>query len=54
VEMRHQYSNSECGMYSLYFIIEQIKGRNWKYFNNIKIEDKKMKKLRKVYFNVNN
>jgi hypothetical protein len=52
--MRHQYSNSECGMYCLYFIIEQVKGRDWKYFNNYKIKDKKMKRLRKIYFNVIN
>ena len=24
---RHQFSDSECGMYCLYFIIEMIKGR---------------------------
>ena len=55
VEMRHQYSNSECGMYCLYFIIEMLKdNKDWKYFNNHKIPDKKMKKLRKIYFNVNN
>jgi len=54
ITMRHQYSNSECGMYCLYFIIEQVKGRNWRYFDKTKISDKKMKKLRKIYFNVNN
>jgi len=54
ITMRHQYSNSECGMYCLYFIVEQVKGKNWKYFDNYKIPDKKMKKLRKIYFNVNN
>ena len=24
---RHQFSDSECGMYCLYFIIEMLKGR---------------------------
>ena len=52
--LRHQYSNSECGMYCLHFIIESVKGKDWKYFNKIKISDKKMKKLRNIYFNVNN
>ena len=52
--LRHQYSNSECGMYCLHFIIESVKGKDWTYFNKIKISDKKMKRLRKIYFNVNN
>ena len=50
LKKRHQYSNSECGMYSLYFIIELIKGRSISYFNK-RIKDKCMKKLRKKYFN---
>ena len=42
-------------MYCLYFIIEMLKdNKDWKYFNNHKIPDKKMKTLRKIYFNVNN
>ena len=52
--MRHQYSNSECGMYCLYFIINSLKDKPWNFFNNHRISDKKMKKLRKIYFNVNN
>lgn len=52
--LRHQYSNSECGMYCLHFIIESVKGRDWEYFNKKKISDKKMKNLRNIYFNVNN
>ena len=52
--MRHQYSNSECGMYCLYFIINSLKDKPWTFFNNHRISDKKMKKLRKIYFNVNN
>ena len=47
---RHQYSDSECGMYSLYFITELIKGKPFSRFNR-KIKDKHMKKLRKIYFN---
>ncbi len=50
LKKRHQYSDSECGMYSLYFIIELIKGRDISYFNK-RIKDKCMKKLRKKYFN---
>ena len=53
INTRHQYSNSECGMYCLHFIIEMLKGKPWTYFRDNKIKDKKMKKLRKIYFNIN-
>ena len=48
---RHQYSNSECGMYSLYFIIQMLKTNNFNKFQKTKIKDSYMKKLRKQYFN---
>ncbi len=51
MKRRHQYSESECGMYCLYFIIELIKGRSWKSFEKRRISDKHMRKLRKIYFN---
>jgi len=54
ITMRHQYSNSECGMYCLYFIIESLQGKNWTFFNKKKIPDKKMVKLRGIYFNKSN
>lgn len=48
---RHQFSDSECGMYSLYFIIEMLKHDNFKKFQKKRIKDNYMKKLRKIYFN---
>ena len=48
---RHQFSDSECGMYCLYFIIEMIKGKSFDKFLNKRIKDDYMKKLRKIYFN---
>jgi len=51
VKKRHQYSESECGMYSLYFIIQLLKDRPFSYFQNHKIPDSHMTKLRKIYFN---
>ena len=52
VSNRHQYSNSECGMFSLFFIIELLKDtKNFNDFQNKKFSDKYMKKLRKIYFN---
>ena len=48
---RHQYGNSECGMYCLYFIIQMLQGTPHKTFENIRIPDSKMTKMRKEYFN---
>jgi hypothetical protein len=50
-KIRHQYANSECGMYSLYFIIEQLD--NGKTFNQVcrnVVNDSKMNAMRKEYF----
>ena len=48
---RHQYKNSECGMYCLYFITQMLKDVKFKRFRK-KIPDIKMEKLRKKYFNI--
>lgn len=49
---RHQYGNSECGMYCLYFIIFMLQNDgNFQYFLETKIPDKEVMDLRKVYFN---
>ncbi len=48
---RHQFSESECGMYSLYFLIQMLKGTTFKKFTSKRIKDKYMMKLRKIYFN---
>ena len=51
---RHQFSESECGMYCLYFIIQLLKGT--KTFDSLtkqRINDKKVKELRRIYFNQN-
>ena len=49
---RHQYKNSECGMYCLYFIIQMLTtNKSFENFSNNKIHDKKMIRLRKKYFN---
>ena len=52
VSNRHQYSNSECGMYSLFFIIQLLKDlKNFNDFQENKYTDKHMKQLRTKYFN---
>jgi hypothetical protein len=48
---RHQYSETECGMYSLYFIIQLLHDTQFKTFQLEKVPDRKMIRLRKEYFN---
>lgn len=59
----HQNTNTECGMYSLFFIITMLTGRThrkknmtkqmkWRLFLNKKIPDKQVEQYRDVYFNV--
>ena len=50
-EKEHQQTESECGMYSLYFIIQMLKDRDVTYFLKNKIPDKEVFELRKKYFN---
>ncbi len=51
-KIRHQYTESECGMYCLYFIIELLKDKPFDFFNK-RILDKKVISLRNKYFNKN-
>lgn len=52
--IQHQKKNTECGMYSLYFIIQMLKNGDYKYFieTNHFIKDEEMEELRKEYFNI--
>jgi hypothetical protein len=47
---RFQYSDTECGMYSLYFIIRMIAGESFKHFCRHPIRDKWMLEFRNVLF----
>jgi len=59
--MEHQMQNTECGMYSLYFIISMLNEKLdrkkmtrkdlFEKLQHVRISDKKMKNLRKKYFN---
>jgi hypothetical protein len=50
--IEHQRGNSECGMYSLYFIIQLLtENKPPEYFLNDRIDDDEMEKLRNKYFN---
>jgi hypothetical protein len=51
--MEHQYENTECGMYSLYFIIGMVTDKHeYSYFMKHRIPDKNMKQMRLKYFTV--
>lgn len=48
----HQREDTECGIYSLFLIIELLESKkNPEYFLTHRIPDKEMEKLRKKYFN---
>ena len=52
--IEHQEQDTECGMYSLYFIINMLtKKKNWNYFTTTIIPDKDVEKFRNIYFNKN-
>ena len=49
---QHQYSNTECGIYSLYFISNMLEDKlSRKYLKTKRLPDSLMKKYRKIYFN---
>jgi hypothetical protein len=52
--IQHQFKNSECGVYSINFIVRLVQGENFdNVINNITYDDK-MNENRKIYFrNVN-
>jgi hypothetical protein len=50
--VEHQYGDTECGIYSLYFIAHMLEDRHdSKYFKTHILDDKYMEQFRKVYFN---
>ena len=50
-DVEHQKEDSECGIYSLFFIISLLKNKDPGDFLKERISDEKMERLRKVYFN---
>jgi len=52
---RHQYENSECGVYSINFITRMLKGDTFEQICDNKVGDRQVNKCRSVYFgNVSN
>lgn len=52
--VEHQYGNTECGVYSLFFITHMLEDKiNGHYLKTHILKDKYMEKFRKIYFNGN-
>ena len=50
--VEHQYGNTECGIYSLFFIVHMLEDKiTGHYLKTHILKDKYMEKFRKVYFN---
>ncbi len=47
---QHQFQDSECGVYCLYFILQRLQGKSCNDIFKSKIHDEKMNKNRKVIF----
>lgn len=50
--LKHQRKNTECGVYTIYFITELLNGKLPEDFN-ILLDDKFMEQYRNIFFNIN-
>ena len=49
-DVRHQYKNSECGVYSINFLVSLLEGNDYsKHINNV-VSDDDMNYKREYYF----
>ena len=49
-DIKHQYGNTECGIYSLHFLTEMLKGIPFEEYIQQNLTDKKIKKYRDIFF----
>ena len=50
--VEHQYGNTECGIYSLFFIVHMLEDKMTEHYLKTHIlKDEYMQKFRKVYYN---
>ena len=49
-DKRHQYGGSECGVYSMYFILQRLENISMKQISKKNISDEKMNKLRNILY----
>jgi len=48
--VQHQFKNTECGVYSIHFILGLVEGKTFKDVSHRVIKDDEMNKYRQVYF----
>lgn len=46
----HQHSETECGVYSLYYIYSRIHNKSFKHFRHVRVSDEEMYEFRKLLF----
>ena len=51
-DKKHQYGGSECGVYSMNFILERLSGVSMYEISNMKIPDEGMNHLRKILYSL--
>ena len=51
-DKRHQYKHSECGIYSMNFILERVNGATMYDISSSPIPDEHMINLRKLFYNI--
>ena len=49
-KVRHQFKESECGVYSMHFIENMLEGKSFDSYCNSDINDDKMNRLRNKYY----
>lgn len=49
--LQHQHKNTECGVYSINFILRLLNGESFDYINSHRLSDDDVEKCRIVYFN---
>ena len=49
-KQRHQYKNSECGVYSINFILRMLKGEPFSKIESDRLPDNEVNQCRKAYF----
>jgi hypothetical protein len=49
-DKKHQYKNTECGVYSIHFLTEMLQGKSFQKYVNRKLDDENMEDLRSKFF----
>jgi hypothetical protein len=50
--VEHQYGNTECGIYSIFFIVHMLEDKiTYHYLKTLILKDEYMQKFRKIFFN---